>query len=166
MSGLRHLDAILARLEDLLLVALLGGMILLATVGMVLRWAGTGLAWIDPILRYGVLWLGLIGGLAATRSSRHIQIGAAEQPLPASLRAITGRLIAAASVAVCGLLAYAGWRFVLEERAAGLTAFGDVPLWILELIFPGGFALLALRYALQVFLGPPERIPSAPEGTP
>ena len=52
---------------------LLTGMILLATTQILMRnlW-DTGLAWADPSLRIAVLWVALLGALAATRDDNHI----------------------------------------------------------------------------------------------
>ena len=55
--------------ENGLLVLLLTGMILLAMLQIVLRngW-DTGLSWADPTLRVAVLWVTLLGAMAATRA--------------------------------------------------------------------------------------------------
>lgn len=152
---LAAIDRALLRVEDLLLVTLLAGMIALSLTSMVLRWLGSGLAPIDPLLRHGVLWLGLLGGVAATRSGRHVQIGAVARLLPPWAAALSHRLLAAVSAGVCAVLAHASWRFVIDERAAGTQAFGGLPLWILQLVLPGGMILLTLRFLLQLTQDPP-----------
>lgn len=165
--GLAAVDRILTLAESGLLTLLLGGMITLSLLSMALRWAGSGLAAADPLLRYGVLWLGLIGGVAATRSGRHVQIGAVARLLPRAAADLVARGLALITAALTSLISYASARFVLEERAAGTLAYGDIPLWILQTILPLGFALLTLRFLLQVAMGPPEDpyvTPADPEG--
>ena len=58
----RLLAGALGRLEDALLVALLGVLLLLASTQILLRnLFDAGLTWADPLLRVLVLWLGLLG---------------------------------------------------------------------------------------------------------
>ena len=71
VSSLRKLDQLLRHFEDGVLAVLLGGMILLATLQIGLRnFADTGFIWADPLLRIMVLWLGLVGAVAATLAHR------------------------------------------------------------------------------------------------
>lgn len=75
MNSLRKLDRLLRYFEDAALTFLLGGMIILAVLQIGLRnFADTGFQWADPFLRILVLWLGLVGAIAATRDGKHINI--------------------------------------------------------------------------------------------
>ena len=65
----------LHRAEDGLLALLLSVMIVLAGTQILMRnLFDSGFVWIDPLLRVGVLWLGLIGATVATRNNKHIRI--------------------------------------------------------------------------------------------
>ncbi len=137
-------------LEDALLVGLLAAMVVLAGSQILLRTLlASGYPWIDPLLRVLVLWLGLLGAMAAARLDKHISIDLLERLLPprgvAALRLIT-RLFTAA---VAGTVAYHSARFVAAEREAGTLLFAAVPVWLCELIIPLAFALIALRYLLR-----------------
>ena len=46
-------------------------------------------------------------------------------------------------------LAWHSLRFVQSEREYGSTAFLDVPAWILEVVLPFAFAMIAIRYTLN-----------------
>ncbi len=71
----RLLAGALGRLEDALLVALLGVLLLLASTQILLRnLFDAGLTWADPLLRVLVLWLGLLGAMIASRSGKHITL--------------------------------------------------------------------------------------------
>jgi len=50
------------------------------------------------------------------------------------------------------LLTYTSWSFVLEEREFGTTVMNDIPAWIIEIIFPLGFGLIAFRLILKIIL--------------
>ena len=150
---LRHLQQRIHRLEDGLLMLLLTGMILLATTQILLRnlW-DTGLAWADPSLRIAVLWVALLGALAATRDDNHIRIDLLTRFLPDWAKRYSLMLTDLFSTLVCGLLAWHGARFVYFEWQDGSTLFSSVPAWLCELIIPLGFGLMALRFLLAALL--------------
>lgn len=141
--------AVLHRVEDAMLVLLLGAMVLLAPLQILLRNVfDSALIWGDPLLRVLVLWLGLFGAMAASRGDRHITVDVVARLLPAAgsraLRVVTSAFTAA----VCGVVAWHSWLFVQTEREWGSTAFNDIPAWLFELVIPLSFAVIGLRYAL------------------
>ena len=139
----------LHRLEDTLLALFLFILIVLACLQIFLRnVADTGLSWADPTLRVMVLWIGLLGALAASRSNNHISIDLLS-------RFVAGRSLALVQAAtglftslVCGLLAFHALRFVWVEFQAQTIAFAGIPAWTLESIIPIAFAIISLRYFL------------------
>lgn len=151
--GPRRLDrsiAALHRLEDGLLALLLGAMVLLAPLQILLRGVfDTGIAWADPLLRVLVLWVGLLGALAASRDGRQISVDVISRLLPARPRAAAGALTSLFTAGVSGLVAVHAARFVGSEREFGIIAFSGVPAWTLESILPFAFAAIGLRYLLR-----------------
>lgn len=149
----------LGRLEDALLVGLLGAMILLAGAQILLRNLFDGsLAWGDPLLRVMVLWLGLLGAMAATRDSYHIRIDILSRLLP-----ITGQWLARLvrnlfTGGVAGLMCWHSARFVLMEREEAVIAFAGIPVWVCEAILPVAFGIIALRSLTGFF----DRLKSGP----
>ncbi len=134
-------------LEDALLALMVAVMVFLAGSQILLRnLFDTGFAWADPVLRLLVLWVGLLGALAASRTDKHIAIDVFSRLLgPRSLagaRSVTSLFTAVVS----GLIAYHGGRFVAMEREANVIGIGGMPAWLLELIIPLGFGLIAMRY--------------------
>lgn len=151
-----RLARVAARLEDALLVLLLGGLLALAGTQILLRnLFDAGLAWGDPLLRVMVLWLGLLGAMAATRDGNHITIDILSRWLPRRARVGARRATDGFGAAVCAVLAYHGARFVLMEHGAGGTAFAGVPAWACELVIPVGFGIMALRLLLSAVGRPP-----------
>jgi len=146
-TALERVLAAIHRVEDALLASLLGAMVLLSATQIALRnVADLGLAWADPLLRVMVLWVGLLGALAASRGDRQISIDALSRVLPArsqhGVRAVTALFTAG----VCALIAYHGARFVAMDREAGVPGIGPAPAWLLEVVIPLAFGLIALRY--------------------
>ena len=139
----------LHRVEDAVLAVLLGAIVLLAPLQIALRELfGAGLAWADPLLRALVLWVGLLGALAASRDGRQISIDAISRVLPARARAAAGALTSLSTAGISGLVAYHGARFVHSELRFGSVAFSGIPAWWLESVIPFAFGWIALRYLL------------------
>jgi C4-dicarboxylate transporter, DctQ subunit len=150
-------------LEDGLLAALLGSLLLLAVVQIALRvFLGSGLDWAEPVSRVGVLWLALLGALGATRTRRHIAIDALPRVLPPRLQRAAWIVTQLAAAGVCATLAWTGWGMVAFEREAPSMFVPGVPSWWPMLAFPAGFALIALRFAITAF-GPPAEPGPPPE---
>ncbi|RMG53918.1 MAG: TRAP transporter small permease [Gammaproteobacteria bacterium] len=143
-------------LEDLLLTVLLLGLIGASFAQIVLRnLFDTGFLWLDPALKLGVLWLGLLGALVATREHRHIRIDLLGRLLPAGLRRLAHALVQLFTAAVAGLIAWHGALLVADDFSQGSEAFSGMPAWLAEAAIPLGFGLIALRHLLQAFLPPP-----------
>jgi TRAP-type C4-dicarboxylate transport system permease small subunit len=136
-------------LEDAVLVALFAGLTLISVLQIVLRNLGfAGFVWGDGIVRIGVLWVALLGAVAASRDQKHIAIDLARRLLPARFWRPLAVLVDAFTATVCGFVAYYSWTFVRESRAFGDTLLGDWPAWPFQVILPLGFALISYRYAL------------------
>ncbi|MEJ2396521.1 MAG: TRAP transporter small permease [Candidatus Thiodiazotropha sp.] len=144
---LKQLRSLLIRLEEVLLVLMLSAMILLAAWQILMRnLFDTGFFWADPALRMMVLWLALLGAIAATRDDRHIRIDLFSRFLNVRARAWVQSVNDLFSGAVCGLIAWHGGRLVYLEWQDGSRLFGGLPAWAGELIIPLGFGLMALRF--------------------
>ncbi|MBW2234416.1 MAG: TRAP transporter small permease, partial [Deltaproteobacteria bacterium] len=107
----------------------------------------TGLPWIDPTLRVLVLWLGLLGAVAASRDGRHITIDVVSRLVPARAEAAVAAGTGLFTAAVSAIVAWHGGRFVASEFEYASTAFSGIPAWVLESIIPFAFGAIALRYA-------------------
>lgn len=143
--------------EDVLVVALVLAMILLAAGQILLRnfW-GVGVVWADPLLRVMVLWVGLLGAMAATRHNNHITVDVLSRFLSPRLKRIGQWLTGLFASAVCAVLAWHGARFVAMEYEAGTLVFAGMPAWCCELIIPLGFGVMALRFLVVTVWPAPE----------
>ena len=137
-----------------MLVILLAAMVAIAAAEIALRniW-GSGLAWSDPLLRVLVLWVGLMGAVAATRDRRHITIDVLSRYLPSPAKTIVRMASGLFTSCVCAVIAYHGARFVYLDMEAGTRAFAAVPAWVCEIIIPLGFGLMALRALVSIMPG-------------
>lgn len=143
--------------EDGLIVVLVLAMILLAASQIFLRnfW-GVGLVWADPLLRVMVLWVGLLGAMAATRSNNHITVDVLSRFLAPGLKRASQWVTGLFATFVCALLAWHGARFVAMEYEAETVLFSGIPAWCCELIIPLGFGVMALRFLVVTIRPLPE----------
>lgn len=147
--ALAHLIRIVTGIENGLLVALLALMVSLAGAQIVLRnLLDMSILDVDQLLRLLVLWVALLGAVAASREGKHIAVDVISRWLPERTRAGVRVLTDVFTITVCVVLAWQALRFVKSERGADEKAFGALPIWVAELILPVAFALIALRYLL------------------
>jgi len=150
----RHLPPALVRLiriitwlENGLLIALLALMVTLAGAQILFRnLLDISILGVDQLLRLLVLWIALLGAVAASREGKHIRVDVLSRWLPGRVRAGAQALTDVFTISVCVALAWQAVRFMRAET--GSMAFGTLPSWVAQLILPTAFALIALRYSL------------------
>lgn len=136
-------------LEDLIVVSILTGMILLAAGQILLRnFFDVGFIWTDELLRILVLWIALAGAVAASRADKQINIAILDRFLPRKLATLSKLIVHLFTMAVCGLITAVSVQFVQTSRDYGDVLLGQVPAWLLQLALPMGFGLLTWRYAV------------------
>lgn len=142
-------DRIGRLVENASLVFVLTAMIILAAAQIVMRNGfDTGLSWGDEALRLMVLWVTMLGAVAATRDRRHIVIDVLSRLLPGRLRTFTSLLVDSVSAGITGVLAWYAAVFVAESKEYGDQLLNNLPAWPFQLILPIGFAVIAYRYGI------------------
>ncbi len=144
-----RLDRLGQLLENIALVAMLGGMIILGFGQIVLREVfETGFVWADELIKLMVLWLAMIGAVAASRDDRHIRIDVLSQVLPDGVIKYSRLLVDAFAAVVSGVIAWQAWRYLQLEIEFEDQVLIDTPAWIAHAIVPLAFALISYRFAL------------------
>ncbi len=144
-----RLEAIGRLLENTLLAVTLVALILLAAGQILLRNVfDTGFVWSDELLRLLLLWLAMIGAVAASRQDKHIKIDVLSRFLSPRLRLASQAVTALFASCVCGLIAWHAFRFVAESREFGDVVLVNAPAWLFQAVLPVGFALIAYHYAV------------------
>ena len=137
-------------LETWLIVVVLSGLILLGAAQIVLRNVfSIGFAWGDGLARLAVLWLALLGALAASRDGRHITMGALTRWLPPALQTAAAVCAEWFAGVVTGALAWYAAVFVADSREFGDVLLEDVPAWWLQAVMPVAFALMACAFLVR-----------------
>lgn len=139
--------------EDAALVALLAAMVLVAVFQIVNReLLGSAFAvpWADEFVRYIVLWLAMVGSIAACRENKHIRIDAVAHVVSGAVAAWIKVVVDSFATGVCVVLTWQSARLVREEMSWGEFVINDVPLWVAHAIVPLAFALIAYRFLVRV----------------
>ena len=140
-------------LEDAVLVIILSSMIVLAASQIVLRNIfDVGFIWSDELLRMLVLWIAVAGAVAASRSDRHININVLDRFLPEKVQVFTRLLVHLFTALICATICWVSVQFVSTSYEYGDVLLGNIPAWLLQLVLPIGFGLIAWRYLL-FFIG-------------
>jgi C4-dicarboxylate transporter DctQ subunit len=147
---LARLDKAGTALETGMLVLMLTVMMVVAVGQIVMREVfGTGFGWADELVRLMVLWLALVGSIAACRENRHIRIDALSHVLPDAAVNIIRVLVDVFAAVVCGVVAVQAWRFLQIEIEYEDMVLVDTPAWAAHSIIPVAFALMSYRFALS-----------------
>jgi TRAP-type C4-dicarboxylate transport system permease small subunit len=152
------LKLLLARLErfgrlaeNFALVALLGTMVVLAVLQIVLRqFFDDGIVWADELIKIIVLWLAMIGSIAAARDNRHIRIDLLSHILPERGVILTRMLVDLFAAVVCAVIAWQAWRYLQIEIEFEETVLLDLPAWMAHSVVPAAFLLICYRFLVSV----------------
>ncbi|NNK15071.1 MAG: TRAP transporter small permease [Desulfofustis sp.] len=136
--------------EEVLVSLLLTAMILLACYQIGLRWfTSGGLPWIDPLLRYLVLWSGLLGAVLATAKDNHIALDAIGYLLQRKLKLWVHLLTDGFCVIVSVFLFRATLLFLSSEIEYGGSSLFGLDSWLWFLIFPIAFGMILLHFSID-----------------
>lgn len=147
--SLERVRVFLHRLEDGILFGLLLLMIGMAVTQILLRnLFHSAIIWGDMLVRILVLWIGLIGGMIASRQDTHIRIDIVTRYLPKRAEVAVQGIVKLFASSVCVIMSYYSLEFVKMEFEDGGIAFANVPSWVCEAIIPFAFTIISLRYLI------------------
>ena len=134
------------RVEDWALAITLGLMMLLPILEIVLRkTTSRGISNEPSIVQHLALVAGMIGAAIAARDGRLLSLGSVEMLIPARWRSVTRFIARVVAGVITALLCYASVQFVRTERASSTVIAYGIHTWVVQLILPIGFALIAWR---------------------
>ena len=135
--------------ENTLLAVLLTTMVLLPITEIVLRATlGIGIRGAIEFTQHLTLVAAMLGAVVAAREGKLLAFATATL-LHGGMQRCARYFTAIISVAVIAVLCQAGIEFVQSEHAGGnLLAYG-IPIWIVDLALPVGFALILARLAMR-----------------
>lgn len=150
-SLLFRLDKIGRFAENAALVTLLTSMMLLAVGQIIMREVfSTGFVWADELVKLMVLWLAMVGSIAAARDDRHIRIDALSHILPELAIKLTRIIVDVFAAVVCAVIAWHTYRYLQLEIEFEDSVLINTPAWIAHLIVPLAFALISYRFVVAI----------------
>jgi tripartite ATP-independent transporter DctM subunit len=106
---------------------------------------GAGIRGSTIFVQHLTLWVAFLGAALAAREGRLLAL-ATSTFLPGGRWRRAAEVFAGSlGAAVATLLVVGGLQLVRSERAAATTLVLDLPVWVLQLVLPIAFALVALR---------------------
>ncbi len=149
-SPIRTLGSAYNRVEEVLLVCLVVGMLALGFLQVLFRnLISVGIVWIDPLVRHLVLWIALLGASIATREDRHISIDLLSERVSPIYYSYVQGAVQLFSAVVCFLLVHPAVRFVQNDYVAGKTLAFGIPLWLAQAVMPAMMLVMGVRFLLQ-----------------
>ena len=136
--------------ENTVLVLLLTAMIVLAVGQIVLREIfDTGIIWSDEVVKLLVLWIAMLGSIAASRDDRHLRIDVLSHLLSEKMLSVTRLVVETFAAVICAVVAWHAYRWLQIELEYQDTVLIDFPAWLAHGIVPVAFVLMAYRFALS-----------------
>jgi TRAP-type C4-dicarboxylate transport system permease small subunit len=142
-----RLDRIAAHVENAALTITMALLVGIAGLQLILRSVfDTTLLWADEFLRILVLWVALLGAVAAARTDRHLRIDVVHKLLGPRSREAMSSVASLVAAVIAGVIAYEAGRFTAQAYEFGDVVMGGVKQWPFLLIMPVGIGLIALWY--------------------
>ena len=132
--------------ENLMLIVPLVAMMLLPVVEILLRFLfHTGISGSSTIVQHLTLIVGMVGGAVAARDERLLALSPAQTLLKGRAK-IAARIFSGGfAAAITAFLCVASFQYVLDVRPLGKILVYGIPVWIVQMILPWGFGLVACR---------------------
>lgn len=144
------------RIEDSSATAALLLMALLPVLELALRtFFGAGIPGSAGYVQNLTLWVGFLGAVVASRQGRHLALTVeGVRLLPERPRRIVWGVCGAISAAVSAALFWASLQLVVAEFDAPTRIGGWLPIWVVQVVLPGAFAVITVRFIVRAGLLP------------
>src|SRR5882672_3150762 len=132
--------------ENLLVVISLAAMMLLPVVEILLRAIlKTGLSGSSSIVQHLTLIVGMLGGAIAARDGRLLALSPVQTLLKGKARIGAQIFSGGFAAAISFFLCLSSIQYVKAVKPLGKILVYGIPLWVIQLVLPVGFGLVAIR---------------------
>lgn len=109
----------------------------------------TGMIWADELVKLLVLWIAMLGSVAASRDDRHLRIDVLSHALSEKLISMARLVVEIFAAVICAVVTWHAFRWLQIEFEDQDTVLVDFPAWIAHAILPVAFILMTYRFALS-----------------
>lgn len=132
--------------ENILIVMALSAMMVLPVAEIILRSVfKTGISGSSSIVQHLTLIVGMLGGAIAAREGRLLALSPAQTLLTGRTREAAQVFSHGFAAAISAFLCVASFQYVMAVKPLGKILVYGIPVWVIQLILPAGFGVIALR---------------------
>jgi TRAP-type C4-dicarboxylate transport system permease small subunit len=137
--------------ESALLVFFLALIVIISFSQIILRNFFTSITWFDSLLKYSVLWAGMIAAAIATYDNKHIKIDIIGRFTKGRLKIIAEAITNVFAFIVCfglfiGFIIYIA---TIEYPSTDEPPFLNIHRWELLLVLPVSFFVMSIRFLIH-----------------
>jgi C4-dicarboxylate transporter, DctM subunit len=139
--------------EDFFVVLSLAALMALPLIEMVLRRLHTGISGSTAFVQNFTLMVSMLGGAIAARDGRLLSFSTLASVLKGRTKSVARISSSGVAAAISAFLCAASVKFLLTEKQAGARLAYHLPTWMVELVLPIGFGLIAVRLVWHAATG-------------
>jgi len=152
---LTRIRLVIEKLVTFLGVFFLLSLVILAFLQVILRnFFSVGFNAVEELMRNGVLWIAFSGAILTTLRGKHIAIDIIPRVLSRRYQRVLNAIINLIAALICFILSWLSVQFLCLEINMNSKVAAHIPAWLVELIIPVGFFLLAISFFLKIFDNP------------
>ncbi len=150
---MQHLEKLLNHLEEIIVACGISAASVILFVNVVLRYVfNSGWEWAEEVARYSIVWIVFLGGSICARKGMHLSVDAVAVRLSEEKQRILRIVVNILCVAFCVFLVIYGLEMVeLARETDQLTPGLEMPIFYVYLAIPTGGALMAVRFAQDLY---------------
>ncbi|MCG8570231.1 MAG: TRAP transporter small permease [Spirochaetes bacterium] len=110
-----------------------------------------GFDWLSPVLKYIVLWSGMIAASIATYEKKHIKIDVISKFAHGKMKRMINIITNFFAAFTCFFISVISWVYIfqIEYTSNEPPPFFNIPRWVLLLIVPACFLIMGVRFSIQ-----------------
>ena len=150
---MNHLEKFINHLEEALLAfgISLAAVVLFANV-MLRYFFNSGWEWAEEVARYSIVWIVFVGGSVCARKGMHLSVDAVTVRFSEKTQRIMRVLVNVLCFVFSVFLVVYGFELVtLAHETEQLTPGLEMPIFYVYLAIPTGGALMAVRFAQDIY---------------
>ncbi len=149
---MKRIKKVEAHLEEYSMGVLLIGITIILTLQIFMRMLKLSLSWPEELARYLYIWTVLLSIGYTIRNKTILRVDLLLNLLPRFLRRLTESFIQLLSAAFYAFMFYYAIFVMLKVKISGQTSPAlELPMYLIYLIIPVGFALASLRSIQQLY---------------